>query len=987
MTLPGHGGLTLTPDRRFVYTPDAAFVGPDSFTYTIKDEQGASSTGLVTVDVARQNSPPVAAADNVTSAGQPVVIDPLANDNDPDGDPLRLAALTLPIEGRIAPNPDGTVTYTPPAGFTGQDGFTYQVSDGTVVSEGQVTVSVTAPAVPTYANGFRHRRRIVVPAQATAPETATDFVLLVRESGNWLKPVAAGGRVQHAQAFDLRFELENGTKLDHEVERYDAATGSLIAWVRVPSWDLSSQLRLVLYYGKPGLTGTEANPTAVWRGYLAVLDARTGGDRSGNNRALTPTGIGAGTLLGDAGNYSGTSVASRADATFLSGLNALTVQALVRPDAAMVGSSHGILAQGPMNGSDTAAGVTLQYLATTTDSSRNVIHFKLACSDGGAFVLSGAEAQRAQRQLLHGVWRQGDTARLFLDGVELQPSSASVARSGVTAMPAGGLYLGAGARDPVTGGWGGLIDEVRFAATALSQARIATEARNRGATQGLYGLGGEDAAGQPDAAPVAVPLAVQTTAGSSIDIDVAARAYDPDGPGLPEVAAAEAATNGVVTVVSGKVRYTPFAGYIGADQFSYTLDNAGKRSVSTVFVTAAAPTEMPEALRTITVTSASQLSAALAGNFAGLATLPAGSSGPLRPGDHIACAAGTYAGTFAMTIAGTRANPILIRRAAGASTVTFTGQVAMRGAWCGVHGLCFTGNARKVDISAIGGRVSCCLFDGVANDGMIYLTGSGHPEVRIDRNEFRNITGSAVRSEINNGLDHQNMRIDHNYFNGHQPSGGNETVIQILTDAFRDAFVSYDHNLFSNCMRNNTTGQNELISIKTAAPRVRNNTVVNCNGGFVSMRETNRGIVEGNWFENGSYINLHGDDHVIRNNRSTGKVAEINAGNAYATDALPAQCTSFGKAGRTTIVFEGDCRPAHCACRNAVAENNIGSIVIGDSAGAGSQERALNTTLTNNDRAATRVSGGWTNITETGIGNHVNTAVKLTVADVGPDAP
>ncbi len=166
-------------------------------------------------------------------------------------------------------------------------------------------MSVTAPAVPTYANGFRYRRRIVVPAQTAAAETVSDFVLLVRETGTWLKPVAAGGRVQHPQGFDLRFELENGTKLDHELERYDASAGSVLAWVRVPSWQLSSQLRLVLYYGKPGLTATEANPASVWRGYLAVLDARTGVDRSGANRALTPTGIGTGALIGDAGAYTG----------------------------------------------------------------------------------------------------------------------------------------------------------------------------------------------------------------------------------------------------------------------------------------------------------------------------------------------------------------------------------------------------------------------------------------------------------------------------------------------------------------------------------------------------------------------------------------------------------------------------------------------------------------------------------------------------------
>jgi hypothetical protein len=185
-------------------------------------------------------------------------------------------------------------------------------------------------------------------------------------------------------------------------------------------------------------------------------------------------------------------------------------------------------------------------------------------------------------------------------------------------------------------------------------------------------------------------------------------------------------------------------------------------------------------------------------------------------------------------------------------------------------------------------------------------------------------------------------------------------------------------------MRNNTTGQNELISIKTAAPRVRNNTVVNCNGGFVSLRETNRAIVEDKWLENGSYIKLHGDDHAIRNNRSTGKVCEVRSGNAYATDPLPPQCTDYQKAGRTTVIYEGNCKPAHCAARNTLLEHNIGIIQVGPDADV---RKAQNTTLVNNDRAATRVTGGWTGMTETGIGDHANTAVKLTPADVGPAAP
>ena len=131
-------------------------------------------------------------------------------------------------------------------------------------------------------------------------------MFLVRETGDWLRSVGNGGRLESAQGFDLRFELTDGTKLDHEIERYDPVAGALIAWVRLPTWRFTARLDLQLYYGKPSLAASEANPAGVWRGYLAVWDARTGVDRTGNGRALTPSGINAGSLIGDCGSFNGT---------------------------------------------------------------------------------------------------------------------------------------------------------------------------------------------------------------------------------------------------------------------------------------------------------------------------------------------------------------------------------------------------------------------------------------------------------------------------------------------------------------------------------------------------------------------------------------------------------------------------------------------------------------------------------------------------------
>ena len=45
--------------------------------------------------------------------------------------------------GTVVENPDGTLNYTPNAGFVGADSFTYTVSDGTVGDAASVNVTVS----------------------------------------------------------------------------------------------------------------------------------------------------------------------------------------------------------------------------------------------------------------------------------------------------------------------------------------------------------------------------------------------------------------------------------------------------------------------------------------------------------------------------------------------------------------------------------------------------------------------------------------------------------------------------------------------------------------------------------------------------------------------------------------------------------------------------------------------------------------------------
>lgn len=149
---PSRGALTFNVDGSFSYTPNANFQGIDSFTYRA-DDGTASQLATVTINVNPVNDPPTAtdgsfAIDNDQTL---VLAAPglLASAVDIDADLLALTIVTLPANGTLAWNADGSITYTPDATFNGTDVFTYTASDGGLVSNlATVTIDVRSAIVP-----------------------------------------------------------------------------------------------------------------------------------------------------------------------------------------------------------------------------------------------------------------------------------------------------------------------------------------------------------------------------------------------------------------------------------------------------------------------------------------------------------------------------------------------------------------------------------------------------------------------------------------------------------------------------------------------------------------------------------------------------------------------------------------------------------------------------------------------------------------------
>jgi subtilisin family serine protease len=129
---PARGRTALKAPGVVTYTPAPDSHGEDAFTYLVSDGRDGLALGTVTVRVLPVPDPPVAGDDFATiDEDTPVELDVLANDSDPDGEPLVIARFTAPTNGVVQVTPEHRLRYTPAADWSGGDGFTYTVADPT----------------------------------------------------------------------------------------------------------------------------------------------------------------------------------------------------------------------------------------------------------------------------------------------------------------------------------------------------------------------------------------------------------------------------------------------------------------------------------------------------------------------------------------------------------------------------------------------------------------------------------------------------------------------------------------------------------------------------------------------------------------------------------------------------------------------------------------------------------------------------------------
>jgi hypothetical protein len=207
------------------------------------------------------NRPPVAVDDffAVIGDGEFVAEAPgvLANDSDPDGDPLEAVLTGAPSHGTLQLNADGSFSYVPNAGFTGIDSFTYQVSDGQLQS-GLATVTLEITAVTD---------TIEIDIK---PDDPTNTIDLAKES--WVTVAILGNEYFDVTQIDVRSLRFGATGTEDSIERSGkgAKATIVVQWVDI---DGDGHLDLVVRFEtkKTGLAVGDTQATLTG----SLLDGRS----------------------------------------------------------------------------------------------------------------------------------------------------------------------------------------------------------------------------------------------------------------------------------------------------------------------------------------------------------------------------------------------------------------------------------------------------------------------------------------------------------------------------------------------------------------------------------------------------------------------------------------------------------------------------------------------------------------------------------------
>jgi phosphodiesterase/alkaline phosphatase D-like protein len=379
----------------------------------------------------------------------------------------------------------------------------------------------TSAQPPAGWDGYGYRRLITIDNANLGSSCSGDlfsFPVLINLSGTWLKTTGNGGHVYSSNGYDIIFKASDGvTQLNHEVEKYDGSTGTLIAYVRIPTLDYDQDTLIYVYYGNSAITTYQSIPTGVWdSNYKGVWHLKE--NPSGTAPQMKDSTLNANNGTSYGAMTSGDQVAAKIGGgldletdDYISAANngsalnvgqAFTLEAWIKRDTT---GSRGLLTK--------TYGDAYSFKLSFTSS--DVLRLDVYNGSGYNNVQGNAISDTNWHYV--GAYSNGTSLKLFTDGVV---HSSTGTRTGTIPYDSNTLYMGAGMWSSTPRDFfDGKIDEVRISNLVRSDCWIKTSYLNQNSPSTFSSVGSEESTPTVDTqAPVISSVASSgiTSSGATI---------------------------------------------------------------------------------------------------------------------------------------------------------------------------------------------------------------------------------------------------------------------------------------------------------------------------------------------------------------------------------------------------------------------------------------------------------------------------------------
>lgn len=614
------------------------------------------------------------------------------------GGSVTTTAFTVIINGSASPASVGSVS-----------------SLGAVSATGTSTVSVA---------GYAYKAPVTIDhTKVSGGADLSDFPVLVSVT----LPAA---HVTSASGYDIVFTANSaGTvALDWEIESYNATTGELLAWVRIPTLSASVDTVIYAFYGNSAVTTDQSNKAGVWSATHSLVEhfgdgtTLSAADSSGNTAAGTITGATA-----TAGQVGGAASFPGGTSNIKTGLTSVATQ-----------RSYRVWANRTATGQSTYARLFEKLNdAILFYSSSSRLKFQQYFSGGvGAFEVAVPASGQYHIAVTCDASSAANTPLMYVNGI-LAAFTASSLTSGAMAATANQLMLGnmtALNRDLV-----GSLDEFLVSDAILSAAWIKTEYNAQSSPTTFAALGTETSTGSGSVNGTASPARVGTLTAIGVALAMGSALASPARVGTVSQIGAASATG--ITVINATA--TPA-------RVSSASATGSATAVGTVVINGTSPVTglaTSTAIGAVTGTgSAARVASGVSSTSATGATTASGTTVINGTASATGVASSTSVGTATAAVSAT-ASPsgIATSSAAGAASasVSVVASPAGRGTTSVVGSVTASGTAVINGTAPASGVSSASAIGAATASGATVINGTGSVTGLTSTSATHNVTGSG----------------------------------------------------------------------------------------------------------------------------------------------------------------------------------------------------------------------------------------------------